>query len=76
MPNLIQMIVTAANQYETKAGCDVLKTTANKHPTLERFLGDAGYRGSAVDFVEMTLQLTLHFSKKKIKDVVAVLLIR
>jgi putative transposase len=75
MANLIQVIVSAANQHETKAGCDVLKATANKHPTLEVFFGDGEYRRSAVEFVEMTLQLTLHFSKN-IKDVVAVLLIR
>ena len=74
MGNLIQVIVHAANQHDTKAGCDV-KAAAKKHPTLEAFSGDAGYRGSAVEFVEMTLQLKLHISKK-INDVFAVLPIR
>ena len=75
MGNLIQVIVHAANRHDTKAGCDVLKAAAKKHPTLEAFSGDAGYRGSAVDFVETTLQLKLHISKK-IKDTFAVLPIR
>ncbi len=57
---------------DTKAGCDVLKAAVQKHPTLEAFSGDVGYRGSAVEFVEATLQLKLYISKK-IKDVFAVL---
>ena len=75
MGNLIQVIVHAANRHDTKAGCDVLKAAAQKYPTLEAFSVDAGYRGSAVEFVEATLQLKLHISKK-IKDVFAVLPIR
>ncbi|SER00854.1 hypothetical protein SAMN05421690_100599 [Nitrosomonas sp. Nm51] len=37
--------------YDIKGGCDVLKS-------------DAGYRGTAVEFVENTLQRRLHISKK------------
>ncbi len=46
-----------------------------KHPKLEAFSGDMGYRGSAVEFVETTLQLQLH-SSKNINDVLAVIPIR
>lgn len=40
--NLIQVIVHAANLYDTKAGCDV-KKRSHKIPNLEVFAGDSGY---------------------------------
>jgi putative transposase len=70
--NLIQVLVHAANEHDSRAGCDVLKAAAEKHGTLEAFSGDAGYRGTAVDFVETALKLKLHISQK-IKDAFAVL---
>jgi len=70
--NLIQVLVHAANEHDSKAGCDVLKAAADKHATLEAFSGDAGYRGTAVEFVETALKLKLHISQK-IKDAFAVL---
>ena len=73
--NLIQIIVHAANTHDTKAGCDVLKAAALKYETIEAFSGDAGYRGTSVDFVEQALDLKLHISKK-IKDSFAVLPMR
>ena len=73
--NLVQVIVHAANLHDTKAGCDVLKAAAEKHATIQAFSGDAGYRGSAVNFVETVLQLKLHISEK-IKDAFAVLPVR
>lgn len=62
--NFIQVIVHAANLHDTKAGCDVLKAAAEKHATKKAFSGDAGYRGSAVEFVETVLHLKLHISEK------------
>ena len=73
--NLIQVIVHAANIHDTKGGCDVLKGAALKHASIQAFSGDAGYRGSAVDFVEQELNLKLHISQK-VKDAFAVLPIR
>ncbi len=70
--NLVQVLVHAANEHDSKAGCDVLKAAAEKHATLEAFSGDAGYRGTAVEFVETALGLKLHISQK-IKDAFAVL---
>ncbi len=61
--NLIQVIVHAANQHDTKAGCDVLKAAAEKHPTIG---------GTAVDFVKSVLKLKLHISQR-IKDTFAIL---
>jgi putative transposase len=55
-----QVQVHAANTTDTKAGCAVLQRMAEKYSGLEAFCGDAGYRGTAVSFVEQTLGLTLH----------------
>lgn len=56
-------------------GCEVLRAVHDKYPTLQAFSGDAGYRGTAVDFVENTLGLKLHISQK-IKDTFAILPMR
>jgi putative transposase len=50
--NVLHAQVHAANATDTKAGCAVLQWTAEKYPSLEAFCGDAGYRGTAVSFVE------------------------
>lgn len=73
--NLISVIVHAANIHDTVSGCNVLQAAAQKHTSLKAFSGDEGYRGTAVEFVENTLALKLHISKK-IKDTFAVLPIR
>ncbi len=73
--NLIHVIVHTANTHDTKAGCEMLKATAQKYQTLETFSGDAGYRSTTVDFVEQVLNLKLHISEK-IKDSFAVLPMR
>ena len=73
--NLIQIIVHAANIHDTKGGGNVLQAAAAKCPTLKAFSGDAGYCGTAVEFVDNTLGLKLHISKK-IKDTFAILPMR
>ncbi|ESS71463.1 transposase [Methyloglobulus morosus KoM1] len=50
----------------------MLKAVAAKYASLEAFSGDAGYRGTAVEFVETALKLKLHISQKT-KDAFAVL---
>ena len=73
--NLIQILVHAANIHDTKGGCDLLQNAVEKCKGIKAFSGDAGYRGTAVEFVENTLGLKLHISKK-IKDTFAVLPMR
>ena len=70
--NLLHVQVHAANISDTKAACDVFERTAEKHPSIEAYSGDAGYRGTAVTFVKEALNRTLHISMK-IKDGWAVL---
>lgn len=62
----------AANCHDTVGACEVLRRAAEKHPSLEAFSGDAGYRGTAVSFVDEQLGLILHIAER-ILDRVAVL---
>lgn len=68
--NLIAVLVHEAK--DSKAGCDVFKMAALKYPSIKAFFGDGGYRGTSVDYVEQTLNIELHISKK-IHDTFAVL---
>lgn len=70
--NLLHVSVHAANQSDTKSACPVLERCQEKYPSIQAFSGDAGYRGTAVKFVDETLKMTLHISMK-IKDKWAVL---
>ena len=70
--NLLQVSVHAAHCADTVAGGPVMARAAEKHPSIDAFSGDAGYRGTAVKFVDETLGLVLHISTK-IKDGWAVL---
>jgi putative transposase len=62
----------AAKCSDTVAGGPVMARAAEKYPSIEAFSGDAGYRGTAVKFVDETLGLVLHISTT-IKDGWAVL---
>ncbi|WP_430232145.1 transposase [Nitrosomonas communis] len=73
--HLIQVVVHAANIHDTKAAHSVLRAAVEKSPRMSAFSADAGYRGTAVDFVEQTLGLKMHISER-IQDVFAVLPIR
>ena len=62
--NLLYVRVHAANLSDTKSACEVLEEAASKFPSLEAFSGDAGYRGTAVEFTSTKLGMTLHISEK------------
>ena len=70
--NLLTIMVHAANIHDTKGGCAVLQKASEKYPEIQAFSGDAGYRKTALEFVENVLGLQLHISKK-IKDLFAIL---
>ena len=65
--NLLHISVHAANLSDTKSACHVLEHCAEKYPLIQVFSGDAGYRGTAVKFVNETLNMILH-SSIRIKD--------
>ena len=62
--NLLYINVHAANLSDTKSACDVLAEVRDKYPSLQAFSGDAGYRGTAVDFTAKELNVPLHISEK------------
>ena len=62
--NLLYVRVHAANLSDTKSACEVLEGAASKFPSLKAFSGDAGYRGTAVEFTSTKLGMTLHISAK------------
>jgi putative transposase len=62
--NLLLVKVHAANLSDTKSACGVLEDVVNKYPSLKAFSGDAGYRGTAVDFAANGLGRALHISEK------------
>lgn len=62
--NLLHVSVHAANLSDTKSACDVLEAAAGKYPAIKAFSGDAGYRGSAVEYTDKKLGMTLHISEK------------
>lgn len=70
--NLLHVKVHAANQHDTKAGCEVLNETSKKYSSIEAYSADAGYCGTAVNYVDHSMGLKLYISKK-IKDKFAVL---
>jgi putative transposase len=63
--NLVTIVVHAANQSDTVAGCQVLAKASQKHKTIKGFSGDQGYQGTAVEFVKNELGLSLTISAKK-----------
>lgn len=75
MGHLLHVAVHAANQHDTTSAPPVVERAAEKYPRIKAFSADAGYRGTAYDFVQNTLHKTCHISRK-IKDTFAVLPIR
>ena len=70
--NLLQIKVHAANIHDTVAGCDVFAKTLQKYPSIKSFSGDAGYRGTSVEYVRDILGKMIDISIK-IKDEFAIL---
>jgi putative transposase len=62
--NLLHVKVHAANLNDTKSAREVLAGTVDKSPSIQAFSGDAGYRGTAVEYACQELNLTLHISEK------------
>lgn len=65
--NLLLVQVHAANISDSKVAGDVLERVSEKNSSINAYLRDAGYRGTAITFVKEALNMTLHISTK-IKD--------
>ena len=62
--NLLAGRVHAAHESDTTSGCFVLARASQKHKPIKAFSGDQGYRGTAEEFVNHELKLTLQISSK------------
>jgi putative transposase len=51
MGNLLAVKVHAANIHDTMSGCHVYQAVKNKYASIKGGCGDAGYRGTFVEFV-------------------------
>src|SRR3990167_8359136 len=62
--NLLYVKIHAANIHDTKASCDIFNDVSKKYPSIQAYSADAGYCGTAVDYVNNELKLKLHISKR------------
>jgi len=63
MGNLLKVVVGAANIHDTVAGCDVFGAALEKYSSLLGVCGDAGFRGTFVEFV-LSLGLKCDISER------------
>jgi len=61
--NLPRVSVHAANIHDTTAGPAVFRATLDKHPSIEAFSADEGYRGTSEGFVSETLKRRLDIAR-------------
>ena len=64
MGNLLSVVVHAANIHDTKSGILPAKNAFEKHPTIEAFCGDDGYRKTFEAAVENELGLRVDISER------------
>jgi transposase len=70
---LLAVVIHAANIHDTKAGCLPAAKAFDKYPTIERFCGDEGYRGSFEEYVSWDFDDVGVDISKRIKPVFEVL---
>jgi putative transposase len=61
--NLLHVVVHAANIHDTVAGCVVIKGTLKRYNTIRGVSGDAGFKGTFVEYAE-SLGLTVDISER------------
>ena len=64
MGNLLAVYIHAANIHDTKAGIYLAYSACIKYPTIQKFCGDAGYRGTFVEKVKLLLERGVDISEK------------
>ena len=66
--HLLAVKVHAANLTDTTSAAPVFQQALASYPTIKAFSGDAGYAGTAEEFVNNQLKLTLHIAPKPITE--------
>jgi len=64
MGNLLTVVVHAANIHDTKGGIEVASRAFDKYPTIEKFCGDEGYRGTFVEYIDCEFDLEVDISER------------
>jgi len=62
--NILSIEVHAANIHDTKGGITTACRAIDKYPTIEKFCGDNGYRGTFVDYVAWDFQQEVDISSR------------
>lgn len=61
---ILSVEVHAANIHDTKGGYEVAARAMSSYPTIKRFCGDDGYRGTFIDDVEWAFQMGVDISSR------------
>ena len=61
---LLSVVVHAANIHDTKGGVKAASRAFDKYPTIEKFCGDEGYRGTFVDYIDWEFGLEVDISAR------------
>ena len=64
MGNLLVVKVHASNIHDTMSGCPVYQAAKNKYSSIDGGCGDAGYRGTFVEFVKVRYGEIMDISEK------------
>jgi len=54
---LLSVVIHAANIDDTKGGISIAKRSYERHPSIQKFCADAGYRGTFVSDLKEQLDL-------------------
>ena len=64
MGNILAVVIHAANIHDTKAGILAARVACEKYPSIEKFCGDNGYRGTFVSDMQNEFNIGVDISEK------------
>ena len=65
---LLSIVVHAANIHDTKGGMEAASRAIDNYPTIEKFCGDEGYRGTFVDYISWEFGLEVDISARIVPE--------
>lgn len=65
MGNLLGVVVHEANMHDTQAGYYPALAAITLYPTIQKFCGDAGYRGTFIEEIEDKFGLEVDIQERK-----------
>ena len=64
MGNILAVVIHAANIHDTKSGILAAREACEKYPSIEKFCGDNGYRGTFVSDMKNEFNIGVDISEK------------